>query len=112
MRDYEAMLVLQPTLDDEGVNGVVNLVGELVGRGGGTVASAGQLVDKRGNVAEVTEGWRTRRLAYTIDGKRDGYFVVLRLQAPPESIGELERALHINENILRHMVLRADAPAA
>ena len=62
--------------------------------------------------AEVTEGWRTRRLAYTIDGKRDGYFVVLRLQAPPESIGELERALQINENILRHMVLRADAPAA
>ena len=108
MRDYEAMLVLQPSLDDAGVNGVVGTVGELVGRGGGTVTSAGQLVDKRGTVAEITEGWRTRRLAYTIGGKRDGYFVVLRFQSPPEAIDELERVLKINENILRHMVLRVE----
>lgn len=108
MRDYEAMLVLQPSLDDAGVNGVVSQVGELVGRGGGSVTSAGQLVDKRGTVAEITEGWRTRRLAYTIGGKRDGYFVVLRFQAPPESLDELERVLKLNENILRHMVLRVE----
>jgi small subunit ribosomal protein S6 len=108
MRDYEAMLVLQPALDDAGVNGVVGQVGEWVERGGGTVASSGQLVDKRGTVAEVTEGWRTRRLAYTIGGKRDGYFVVLRFQAPPGAIDELERSLKLNEDILRHMVLRME----
>ena len=109
MREYETMLVLQPGLDDAGVNGVLDQVRELVGREGGTIASAGQLVDKRGTVVEVTEGWRTRRLAYSIGGKREGYFVVLRMQAPPTAIAELERAFDINENILRHMVLRLDA---
>jgi small subunit ribosomal protein S6 len=101
--------VLSPTLDDDAVNAVVGQVTELVGREGGSVSSTGQLADKRGNVVEVTEGWRTRRLAYTIDGKRDGYFVVIRLQAPPGAISELERVLHINESVLRHMVLRTDA---
>jgi small subunit ribosomal protein S6 len=108
MREYEAMLVLQPSLDDDGVNGVVGQVTELVGKGGGSVALSGQLVDKRGNVAEVSEGWKTRRLAYTINGQREGYFVVLRFQAPAEAIAELERVLFINESVLRHMVLRMD----
>jgi small subunit ribosomal protein S6 len=109
MREYETMLVLRPDLDDAGVNGVLDQVRELVGRGGGTVASTGQLVDRRGTVVEVTEGWRTRRLAYTIGGKREGYFVVMRMQAPAGAIDELERSLNISENILRHMVLRLDA---
>jgi small subunit ribosomal protein S6 len=109
MREYETMLVLQPDLDDAGVNGVVDQVRELVSREGGSVASAGQLVDKRGTVVEVTEGWRTRRLAYTIGGKREGYFVVLRLLVPAQAIPELERSLMINESILRHMVLRVEA---
>jgi small subunit ribosomal protein S6 len=109
MREYEAMLVLDPTLDDAGVNGIVGLMGELVGRGGGTVASSGQLVDKRGTVVEVTEGWKTRRLAYPIGGKREGYYLVFRLEAPPEAVDEVERVLQLNENVLRYMVLRADA---
>jgi small subunit ribosomal protein S6 len=108
MREYEAMLVLQPGLDDEGINGLVTQVGDLVSRGGGTVASSGQLVDKRGNVAAVSEGWKTRRLAYTIGGQREGYFVVLRFEAPAEALDELERSLKINDNVLRHMVLRMD----
>ncbi len=109
MRDYELMLVLQPTLDDAGVNGFIGRVGEVVERDGGSIVSSGQLVDRRGNVAEVTEGWRTRRLAYHIGGQREGYFVVLRLQAPPNSIDELERWLTISEDTLRHMVVRQDA---
>jgi len=103
------MLVLQPDLDDAGVNGVIAQATELVGRGGGTVATTGQLVDKRGSVAEITEGWRTRHLAYTINGKRDGYYVVMRFQAPSTALDELERAFEINESILRYLVLRVEA---
>lgn len=109
MREYEAMLVLQPTLDDDGVNGLIGRVGEVLEREGGSIASSGQLVDRRGTVAAVTEGWRTRRLAYHIGGQREGYFVVLSLQAPPTAIDELERWLTISEDVLRHMVLRQDA---
>jgi small subunit ribosomal protein S6 len=108
MRDYEATVVLNPHLDDQGVNDLVSQVGELLQRQGGELASVGQLIDKRGNVAETTEGWRARRLAYGIGGQREGYYAVLRFQAPAAAPDELERWLKLNENVLRFLVLRMD----
>jgi ribosomal protein S6 len=56
MREYEAMLVLQPELEDEGVEEILERVTSVVEQGGGEVTTTGQLVDKRGNIAEVTDG--------------------------------------------------------
>jgi small subunit ribosomal protein S6 len=113
MREYEATIVLSPLLDDDGVNGIVGQITELVGRYGGELDSVGQLTDKRGNVAAVTENWRARKLAYGIRGHREGYYVVARLRGAVEVPDELERWLNLNENVLRFLVLRVDElPAA
>jgi len=108
MRPYEATLVIQSKLDDEGVTGVVGRVEQLLKNKGGTIDASGQLVDRRGTVAEVTDGWRKRRLAYAIDSNREGYYAVLRFHAPPEALTELDYALKLNDDVLRFLILRVD----
>ena len=98
MREYELLMVLQPGLDDEGVGTVIEEVEQRLQKDGGEMVSAGQLSDRKGNVSEVTEGWKTRRLAYPIANHREGYYVVLRLQTPPTSIDEMEEIRKGNEN--------------
>ena len=107
MREYEAMIILSPDLDDSGVNEIVGQVGTLVSREGGEVTLAGQLTGKKGHIIEATEGWRVRRLAYSIGGRKEGYYVVLRFSTQPSVLAELEHRLKLNENVLRHLVLHA-----
>ncbi len=109
MRPYEATLVLQPLLDNDGVNGVVERITQLLTGKGATVDLSGQLIDRRGNVSEATDGWRKRRLAYAIKNHREGYYVVLRFQAPTDALAELDRALKLNDDVLRFLVIRTDA---
>jgi small subunit ribosomal protein S6 len=109
MRAYEATVVLQPGLDDDGVNGAIGQVRDVIAREGGEVESTGQLADRKGNVSQIEEGWKTRKLAYPIGGRREGYYVVVRFQAPPESIRPLENSLQLNEDVLRYLVVRPDA---
>jgi small subunit ribosomal protein S6 len=112
MRDYEAMVVIQPDLDDDGVTALLSQVGDVVRRAGGEVAATTQLVDKKGNVSEVTEGWTKRRLAYSLKGRREGYYAVLRLQLPPEGVSPVEAYLRITEDVLRYLVVRGAESAA
>ena len=104
MREYEAMLVLQPELEDEGVEKILEQVASVVERDGGEVTTTGQLIDKKGNIAEVTEGWTTRRLAYEINGRKEGYYAVLHLQGPSETVENIEQSLRLNEDVLRYMI--------
>ena len=109
MRIYELMLVVKPDLDDAGVAGVVAAVTDAVERGSGTVIGSGQLADKKGTIVPVPgEGWRTRRLAYTIDGYRDGYYVVVHFESEPGFVDQLERTLNIRDDVMRHLVIRVE----
>ncbi len=96
MRGYELMVVLDPNLDDTGTEALTGRVSTLVEQRGGTV--------------EHMEAWGRRRLAYPIGRVRDGVYVLFRLQLRPESGGEIERALKLNESVIRHLLVRAEEP--
>jgi small subunit ribosomal protein S6 len=49
--------------------------------------------------------WGKRTLSYPIQGKAVGYYVVTQFEAPPESLGELERALKLDESVLRYLIV-------
>ncbi len=102
VREYELMIVLDPNLDDAGIESVTGRVGSVV--------------SQRGGSAEDTSTWGRRRLAYPIGRNRDGVYVLFRLRLTPDSTGEIERALKLNENVMRHLLIRveglAPAPAA
>ena len=108
MREYEALLVLQPELEDEGVEEIIGHVASAVEADGGEVERKGQLVDKKGTIADVEESWSTRRLAYTINGHDEGYFVIVHYRGPAESVESVEQALRLNEDVLRFLVTKTE----
>ncbi len=59
-------------------------------------------------VIEVNE-WGKRRLAYPINDKPEGYYVVVTFEANPAFPAEFERLCHIDENILRSLVIRLES---
>jgi small subunit ribosomal protein S6 len=96
VRRYELMLVLKPDAPDERAAAVIDRTTRYV------VASGGQIV----KVAP----WGRRRLAYPIDRYRDGSYHIVVFEAPAETIAEMERSLHITEDVLRYLVTRAVKP--
>ncbi len=73
-----------------------------------TVAKFVGLIENNAErVIEVNE-WGKRRLAYPINDKPEGYYVVVTFQGKPEFPAEFERLCHIDENILRSLVIRLD----
>jgi small subunit ribosomal protein S6 len=97
MRRYELMLVLRPDVADDRSQAVIDRTTRQI------VASGGQIV----KVAP----WGRRRLAYAIDRHREGSYHIVLFDAPGEAVTELERGLHITEEVLRHLVTRVERPA-
>jgi len=93
-RDYELGLVIKPDVGDDQARAIVDRVTQ-------TVAS------NSGQVVRVN-AWGRRRLAYPIEHHRDGLYFFFDLIMPPESVGELERTLHVNESVMRHLVKLRD----
>ena len=64
------------------------------------------LIAKNGNVEEVDE-WGKRRLAYPINDLTEGYYVLVKFNAPAQFVSELERIFGITEGIMRSIVVKA-----
>jgi small subunit ribosomal protein S6 len=97
VRDYELMVVLDPNLDEAGVEALTTRITNLVSQRGGTVESV-----------ENAPPWGRRRLAYPIGRYRDGFYVLTRLRLPPPLAAEVERALKLTESVVRHLLVRTD----
>ncbi|MBN1120105.1 MAG: 30S ribosomal protein S6 [Anaerolineae bacterium] len=102
MRTYELMLVVRADLSEDDLATQLETVKGWIETNGGKIVEA--------------DHWGTRRLAYEIEGHRDGYYVVYTLDLPTTAPVELERVMGISENVLRYMITRADekpeAPAS
>jgi small subunit ribosomal protein S6 len=97
MRRYELMLVIRPDVADDKSQALIDRTTR------GIVAAGGHIV----KVAP----WGRRRLAYPIDRHREGSYHIILFEAPSDSIVALEHTLLITEEVLRHLVTRADRPS-
>ncbi len=92
---YEITYIVNSVLSDDQIR---NLVGRIT-----------KFIEKEGgNIVEVDE-WGAQRLAYPIDKKRTGYYVNAYFEAGGELIARLERALTLEDDILRFLTLKMDA---
>ena len=91
MNQYEVMYVIDTTLDDQARAALINRFSELV------VANGGQ-VDR-------VDEWGKRRLAYAINYKTEGYYVLMSFTSGPDFPKELDRILGITEGIMRSMIV-------
>jgi small subunit ribosomal protein S6 len=94
MRQYESVYIIDPQLEEDQQNALVERFQTLVGDNGGNV----QLVDR----------WERRRMAYEIKGRREGYYVVMNFQGTQATEAELDRVFGITDGILRSMIVRLD----
>ena len=97
MRKYEIMVIVHPDVDDRQVLGVVEKPFAGLKAAGGTV--------------DNVEVWGRRRLAYEIQKKAEGIYVVVNLTAEPAVVKELDRQYTLNEQIMRTKVIRPDPKA-
>lgn len=94
MRKYEIMYIIRPNIEEDAKKALVERFNTI-------------LTD---NGAELTEAkeWGKRRLAYEINDFRDGYYMLLKVNAPAEAIQEFDRLAKISEDIIRHMATKEE----
>ncbi|MAF72529.1 MAG: 30S ribosomal protein S6 [Actinomycetota bacterium] len=92
MRHYEVMIILDPDLEEKTIQPSLEAFLNVVRGDGGTV-----------NNVDI---WGRRRMAYEINHKTEGIYVVLDLTTTPESVAELDRQLNLNEAIVRTKITR------
>ena len=93
MTNYEVMFIIDPTLEDDKKEATIEAVKEII-------ASEGEV----GNV----DVWGMRKLAYPIQKKTEGYYVVIEFKAAPTLPKELDRRLKISDNVMRHLIDNRD----
>ncbi len=97
MKNYELLTIFKPSLDTEELDKVVDKISDEIKSYKGEVSS----VDKMGR----------KKLAYDVQGYRDGYFTTMILSIPGESVVEFKRNLKLNENVLRFMFMEVSKKA-
>ena len=93
INSYETLFITDISNGEEATKATVNKFTGLIG--------------SNGEIVEVNE-WGKRRLAYAIDYKTEGYYVLYNFVSAPEFPAELERISKITEGVLRSMVVRKD----
>ena len=93
MTNYELMFIIDPALEDEAK--------------AATVEAVKGIIEKEGEVTDVDE-WGLRKMAYQIQKKSEGYYVVMQFKAEPTLPKELDRRLRISDNVMRHIIVNKD----
>jgi len=92
MNQYEIMYVIDAALEDSARVELIDRFSDLVKKNGGEI--------------DRIDEWGKRRLAYAINYKTEGYYVLMYVKAPADLPKELERNFQINDKILRSLVIR------
>ena len=93
MRNYEAVFIFEPVMEEEVRE---NLLGRIK-----------EAIEIDGEITKVDE-WGLRKLAYPINDLNEGYYVLINFKGLPETVAEVERRTKIFDSIMRHMIVRED----
>lgn len=92
MNSYELLYIIDNDLAEESKEAVIAKLNAVVTDNGGTIDG----VDK----------WGTRKLAYAINFKTEGYYVLVNFSSSATLPGELERVMRITDSIMRFMIVK------
>lgn len=91
---YEGMYILNAALSEDARKKAIEKL-------------EGEITDKGGEIQKVID-WGRKRLAYEVNGKREGHYFLLYFTAPTSSIKELWEGYHLNEDLMRFMTVQAE----
>lgn len=90
---YETVFIVNPDLDEEKTQAVVD--------------KFKSLIEEAGTI-DAIDVWGKRKLAYEINDKTEGYYVLINFSAKPEFPAELDRVYKITEDIMRSLIIRKE----
>ena len=93
-RTYEVMYIVDPETPADRIEKLNEAVGKVIEKEGGTVVR----MDDIGR----------RQLAYPIEKKTEGHYVLFEIDGSGQEIAELERRMRVNDMILRYITIRVD----
>ena len=94
MKKYELMFIINPTILEEGREAVIAKVNNILTVAGATVLKS--------------EKWGERKLAYPIDKKKTGFYVLTTLEMDGTKLTEVESKLNITEEVMRYIIVKND----
>ncbi|MES2345070.1 MAG: 30S ribosomal protein S6 [Chlamydiota bacterium] len=92
---YEGMYILSATLSDDARQKALEKV--LSG-----------ITDRSGEIHKIFEQGR-RKMAYEINGRREGYYYVIYFSTGASCMAEMWKEYHLNEDLIRFLTLRAES---
>lgn len=95
MRNYEGIIIINSEVGADASKGIVTQVQELITKNGGRI--------------DGLQDWGKRRLAYKINKRQDGNYVLLNFQMDSKYAKKLEQTLRLNDQILRYILVNKDA---
>jgi small subunit ribosomal protein S6 len=93
-RIYEELFIIRPDATDEEITPIVEQIR-------GVITNAAGTVDKE-------ERWGVRKLAYRVQKRNEGFYVLLQFTSDPQTVREIERRLRVNDNVLKFLTVRID----
>ena len=94
-RIYEELFVLRPDVTEEEVDGIVEPLRTVITNTGGTL--------------DKVEKWGVRKLAYRVEKRNEGFYVLLLFTSPDANLPrEIERRLRVNDAVMKFITVRID----
>ena len=91
INNYETIFVIDASLQEDQINAISEKFQAMIAANG---------------KVESVDVWGKRRLAYPIDYKTEGYYVLVNFASEAEFVAELERVYSITDGLLRTIVIR------
>ncbi|MCP5062071.1 MAG: 30S ribosomal protein S6 [Ignavibacteriae bacterium] len=96
-KHYESVVIINSSLEDEQVQQTISNIKESITTNGGEITAI--------------DDWGRKRLAYNINKSKTGYYLISRFTALPAMVVNFERALKLDETIVRYMTIALDKKA-
>jgi small subunit ribosomal protein S6 len=97
LRTYETIIIIDSLLKPEDIDSTITKYERFISANGGKV--------------ESLDRWGKRRLAYEINKRQYGFYVLIRFEGPSAMIKQLDREYRLNESLLRTKIIRLDEKA-
>ena len=92
MKSYECTIIVISDVGDDGLKISARKYAEAIENGGGELTQL--------------ENWGKRRFSYEINHHTEGYYIFFRMRCDNTVLDELNRLLRLDENVLRHLIIR------
>lgn len=92
MNKYELLYIISSDLAEEQREALIKKVASMVENKGGKV--------------EGTDKWGMKKLAYPINFKNEGFYVLMNVEMNPQEIDAMSKLMNITEGIIRQMFVR------